>query len=117
MTLPLPKLVFYLNFFSFLFLLPYRAFTGPAFSFNATTIGIGLGVAFSCSVLATILFQFGTSQIGAQKAALLSTFEPLTSVIVGALFMGEVMTSTSFLGMALVLLASFILVFEKKKAT
>lgn len=109
------KLAFYLNFTSFLFLLPFRCLSGPfpRLSFRAFLIAALLG--FSCSLLATLLFQFGTSCIGAQKAALLSTFEPVVSLSAAALILEESISFLSFLGMILILTASLLVAFEKKK--
>lgn len=61
------------------------------------------------SGLATVLFQYGVKEIGAQNTSLLSTFEPLTSVIVGILFMSEQLTAQTGAGIGLILLAVVIL--------
>ena len=67
------------------------------------TIG-GWGAAFLFS-----LFQAGTFRCGAQRAAILSTFEPLTSILVGILFLGESLTPRILLGSALTLLAGVLI--------
>ena len=76
------------------------------------TIG-GWGAAFlfslSLSVGAAVLFQAGTFRCGAQRAAILSTFEPLTSILVGILFLGESLTPRILLGSALTLLAGVLI--------
>ena len=41
------------------------------------------------NAVATVLFQQGTFLVGGQKASILSTMEPITGVVVGALFLGE----------------------------
>ena len=60
---------------------------------------------------AVSMFQMGTRIIGGQKAAILSTMEPTTSVFVGILVFHEVMTLRAGIGTALVLLASILIVF------
>lgn len=41
------------------------------------------------NAVATVLFQQGTFIVGGQRASILSTMEPITGVVVGALFLGE----------------------------
>ena len=58
---------------------------------------------------AAVLFQAGTFRCGAQRAAILSTFEPLTSILVGILFLDESLTPRILLGSALTLLAGVLI--------
>ena len=64
---------------------------------------------------AVSLFQMGTRIIGGQKAAILSTMEPATSVFVGILVLGEVMTLRTAIGSLLVILASVLVVLPGRK--
>lgn len=41
------------------------------------------------NAVATVLFQQGTFLVGGQRASILSTMEPITGVVVGAIFLGE----------------------------
>lgn len=76
------------------------------------SILFGIGI----SGVAVVLFQYGVKQVGAQNTSLLSTFEPLTSVLVGILFMNEKLTPKSGIGIGLILLAIFILgIADRKK--
>ena len=59
--------------------------------------------ALATSGVATVLFQTGTKVVGPQRSSLLSTFEPLTSVVVGILIFNEEMTILSGIGIVLVL--------------
>jgi len=61
------------------------------------------------SVGAVVLFQQGTRYIGGQKAAILSTLEPITSVFVGVLAFGEIITVQTLIGALLVIAASILL--------
>lgn len=71
---------------------------------NAITVG------------AVVLFQIGVQTISSQKAAILSTFEPITSIIVGVLFMDEIFTFKIAIGSFLILSSVIILtVFDKEK--
>lgn len=76
------------------------------------SILFGIGI----SGVAVVLFQYGVNQVGSQNTSLLSTFEPLTSVIVGILFMSEQLTLQSTIGISLILAAILILgVADRKK--
>lgn len=78
------------------------------------SILFGIGI----SGVAVVLFQYGVKQVGAQNTSLLSTFEPVTSVIVGFLLMRERLTTQSGIGIGLILLAIFILgIADRKKAS
>ena len=69
---------------------------------------------------AVSMFQMGTRIIGGQKAAILSTMEPTTSVFVGILVFHEVITLRTAIGSALVIVASILIVLlgskEEKQA-
>lgn len=61
------------------------------------------------SVFAAVLFQQGTFLIGGQHAAILSTLEPITSILAGILFLHESLTPRIALGAALTLLGSVLI--------
>lgn len=68
------------------------------------------------SVGAVVLFQIGMQTISSQKAAILSTFEPITSIIIGVLLMNEDFTFKIFIGSILILSAVIILtIFDRDK--
>ena len=62
------------------------------------------------AALALALFQAGLFRCGEIRASLLSTFEPLTGVIVGILVFREAMTPRIGAGMVLILLSAVLLV-------
>lgn len=69
------------------------------------------------SVGAAVLFQQGTFLVGGERAAILSTLEPITSIFVGVLLLHETLTLRIALGSALTLAASaLITVFDGRKA-
>lgn len=49
------------------------------------------------------LFQLGVRYEGALTAGIMSTFEPITSVTAGAVFLGEIFGAAQILGMAMIL--------------
>lgn len=61
------------------------------------------------NVCAVVMFQQGTFYIGGQKASILSTLEPITSIFVGALVFQEVISFRTFIGSVLVILASILI--------
>lgn len=65
---------------------------------------------------AMVLFQQGTFRIGGERASILSTFEPITGVLVGILALGEPVGPGMLVGTVLVILASILIaVFDMKK--
>lgn len=74
-------------------------------------------LAFSLTICigAVMLFQKGTFLIGAQRAAILSTFEPITSIFVGILFLNETLTPRILLGSAITLVAGVFITLGGKK--
>jgi len=66
-------------------------------------------IVFLCTILAMITFLAGLERVGATNAAMLSTFEPVTTIVLAWLVLGEQMTFMRILGGLLILLAVFIL--------
>ncbi len=70
------------------------------------------------NVGAVVLFQQGTFIIGGERAAILSTVEPITGVIIGALVFNEIVGARTAIGSVLVILASILIaVFDMRKPT
>lgn len=109
-TMPPYKRGFYLTFFGSVEVFVVTLLTGQL-TFHLTLLGWELSVFFAIlvSVIATIAFQVGTKYIGPQNASLLSTFEPLTSVIVGVLVFHENIVLRSIIGIICILLAVVLL--------
>lgn len=78
--------------------------------------GLCLVFALTVTVGAVVLFQQGTFLVGAQHASILSTLEPITSVFLGVLVLGEPLGIQTVVGACLVILASILIaVFETRK--
>ena len=77
--------------------------------------------ALMINVGAVVLFQVGTFIIGGQKASILSTFEPITSLVVGYFAFGESVGILAIVGSVLVICASVLIALldrkEKKAAS
>jgi len=67
---------------------------------------------------AVVLFQAGTFIIGGERASILSTLEPITSIVVGAIFLNEKITVATVIGTVLVIFSSILIaIFDMKKLT
>ena len=85
-------------------------------AFPKSVFGWVLSVAFALLVngLAVVLFQRGTFIIGGERAAILSTLEPITSIIVGAIAFSESVGPLTVLGSILVVAASVLIALSDK---
>ena len=71
----------------------------------------------SLSVGAVVLFQQGTFLIGGQRAAILSTVEPITSIFAGVLVFQETLSLRTTVGSVLVVMASILIaVFDMRSS-
>lgn len=68
-----------------------------------------LVIAFFSTAMAITLFNASIQLIGASKASIISTFEPMFTMILAYLFLDETMSLTQMMGAALILLALFVL--------
>lgn len=107
--IPMMKLIFYMNLCSSIVLFLIGAASGEM------TVGL-TGRGWACMAFLSIalcltavwLFQIGVGKVGPQNAAILSTFEPLTSLTAGALFFQETFTLRSLAGSGLILISVII---------
>jgi drug/metabolite transporter (DMT)-like permease len=67
------------------------------------------------SVAASTLFAFGAQRIGGTRASILSMFEPATAVVVGALVLGESLSSWFGMGFLLLLCSVYLTVRGQKR--
>lgn len=80
------------------------------------TWGLILLFGFLSSCVATVAFQVGASRIGPQSASLLSTFEPLTSIILGVCICHDTFTGRSLAGVCFILLSVVLLALGQRRA-
>lgn len=66
-------------------------------------------LAIAVNIAAVVFFQKGTFLIGGQRAAILGAVEPLTGVVVGVLFLNEIITPLGWIGSFLVISAGVLL--------
>ena len=85
------------------------------FQMDTTAIGMSVFMAAVISTLALATFQIGAPMCGAQTAALLSTIEPVSSILLGVIFLGEHMSLRIFVGICFILMSIVIQIKEKKE--
>lgn len=102
---------FHMNWVSALMVLAVSVPMGN-FVLPSSAFGWGVGFVFSVlmTVIAGVLFQLGINYIGPQKATIFSTFEPLTSVMVGVLFLNEQLDILAIGGIVIILVAVLLLI-------
>lgn len=62
-----------------------------------------------CGFLCTFLFQLGVERIGSKLASLLSTLEPVITLMIGTFFLNETVTSINWIGAAIILVSAVLL--------
>ena len=68
-----------------------------------------LAIALVCTVVAITAFFAGLSRLGAPDASTLSTLEPLATIVLAAVFLGERISFTQMLGGTIILTAAIVL--------
>ena len=76
---------------------------------GAAAWGAVLGMVLSATVFGFVLFVVGLKRVGPQAASVLSTFEPLGTLLLAAIFLGERLNGTQWCGAALIIGAAFVL--------
>ena len=93
------KLSFYLALFTTIEIFTINLFMQDVvFKMDAIAYGLLLVLALSASFLATVLLQQGVLLLGSTRASFICLLEPVTSMIVGILFLGEARTLNKGLG-------------------
>lgn len=107
---PAVKMIFYMHLISSIFILIVSPYLG-GITWNMAPSGWLAAAALSIVISfgAVQLFQCGVHIIGPSNTALLSTFEPLTSLVVGSLMFGERFTVRSAVGCGLILVSVVLL--------
>lgn len=108
------KLTFYLCLIASIMMLIFSIVT-RTFTINMKLIGWIMTLFLSLSVgLGVNFFQMGIKIVGPQSTSILSTFEPITSVIIGVLILNESFGIKTLLGIGLILLAVILIsIFDK----
>ena len=73
---------------------------------NLAAVGCCVLVAFLSTVAATVLFQMGTKLIGGPRSSILSTFEPITSIVLGVAVFHDPFSGRTLFGSVCVIAAT-----------
>lgn len=113
------KLNFYMCLISSILLLAFTLATNTlTFSLTPKAWFITLLFSLSLNIFAVIPFQIGVSLISPQRASIISTFEPITSIIIGILILNEPFSLKILTGCVLILLSVILLtIFDMKLET
>ncbi len=114
---PVFKITFYVALVSTVAMGIYGTITGELTLSTLTPKAWILSAIFSllCTVVALSLLQVGIKLIGASTAAILTTLEPITSIIFGVILLGESMTMIKVVACALIMLGVVVLSLAKEK--
>ena len=76
---------------------------------SAAEWGVVLGLVLSATILGFVLFVVGLKRVGPEVAAILSTFEPLGTLVLAFVILGERLVPLQWFGAALIIGAAFVL--------
>ena len=110
------KRLFYMHIIGAMIMLAIGLISGNL-NFHMTPLSWGV-MALTANLTAfvgALLYQIGVKYIGAESTAMLSTFEPITSVIVGILVYGEPMTVRIFIGCVAIIASTLIIARTESK--
>lgn len=109
-------LAFYISLLNTYILLIGALLTGN-FDMNYTYKGIAstVLVALACNLVGMAAFQAGVKEISASAAAILSTFEPITSLVVGVTILGEHLSWYHITGSLLIIVSIIAVTLPEKK--
>ncbi|WP_269531110.1 DMT family transporter [Chitinimonas sp. BJYL2] len=68
-----------------------------------------VAIGLLCSVIAALAFFAGLNRVGASEAAMLSTFEPVVTVVLAAVLLEERLTASQWIGGAVIIAAVLLL--------
>ncbi|MFO8192598.1 MAG: DMT family transporter [Bacillota bacterium] len=110
-------IAFYISFFNTLILLVVCAFTGDL-QLNITYTGFLsiLSLSLISGFVGMVAFHAGLKIIQATTASILSTFELITSLLVGVFLLAEVLAWYHILGSMLIIFSVITVTFSEKKA-
>lgn len=114
---PVFKITFYVALMSSIAMGIYGNVTGNLALISLTAKSWWISLAFSllCTVVALSLLQIGIKHVGASTAAILTTFEPITSIVFGVLLLGESVTFVKIMACVLIMIGVVTLSLSKQK--
>ncbi len=111
------KLVFYISMFNFIYFFITALLTNQL-SMQVTWIGyLDMVVLAVCSVLAMAAFKTGLTYITSWSGAILSSFEPVTSIIIGVILFNESFQGRNMAGSLIIIIAVVYIAWIEKKSS
>lgn len=108
-------LIFYISLFNSYVLFAISIFMGKLeISYTFKGIVSTILVALIANLIGMVSFKAGIKSIGPSTAAILSTFEPITSLILGILIFREILSWYHIVGSILIITSATIVAFRKK---
>lgn len=107
-------LTFYVSIFSSVSIFLFGALTGKlVFILEPRVIMAVIGLALVCTVFAILAYYKAVQNIGPSDTAILSTFEPVTGVMLGIAAFGEKLSLTTAAGSILIIISVFIFSYSR----
>lgn len=102
-------LTFYLCLFSSLGMFVYGLFTKQLnFSFSSYGYISVTGLSIICTITAIMLFNKAVKIVGSSNTSVLSTLEPITSIVLSAIIFHEAITLTTIIGSVLIIASVYL---------
>lgn len=110
------KCTLYISLFNIVGLFIFGKFTGKL-NLNLTYFAwiLTILISFLTSIFGNAFLQLGVKYCGATTASILCTFEPITSVFLGVIFLNENITFLKLLGCSFIIVAVILLSINNKK--
>lgn len=104
------KCTLYISLFNIVGLFVFGKFTGElTFALTPLSWGLTVLISFLTAIFGNAFLQLGVKYCGATTASILCTFEPITSVVLGIIFLSESITVFKLVGCGLIVLAVLLL--------
>lgn len=109
------KLLFHMSWIGTLMMLALGAVTGDLdFSYNPVSWGVMITVSVLTTFIGAFGYQTGVRYVGSENAAMLSTFEPITSIVVGVMVYDEAFTVRTAVGCAAIIISTLLIARSKE---
>ncbi len=109
------KLLFHMSWIGAVMMFVLGALTGNIdFSFNPISWGVMISVSVLTTFIGAFGYQTGVRYVGSENAAMLSTFEPITSIVVGVLIYGEPFNAKTAAGCAAIIISTLLIAGSKE---
>ncbi|MEG1501172.1 MAG: EamA family transporter, partial [Clostridiales bacterium] len=113
------KILFYVSLTTTILILIVQLMTGthPLANWDGTGIFFCIILAVACTVIALSLFTIGIQNIGASAACILATLEPITSTLLGTIFLKDQLTPLIIIGCLLIISAVIVITLAQSQNT